>query len=1022
VTSREGAWLEGLPNAEAVRFAHRRLVPWAVERGIADDLGPWFSRAADPAAAGANFEALLAAGWNPKPSLVEPLLRVCGASQVLAAVLKSVPGVDADWFERALGVVALSPAEHVAAFREACGAASVVDVPALLRRHKRRQVLRIGARDLLGLASVGETVRELSSLAEAATEIAVSHARLQVAREYGGFEAGDGLRFVVLGMGKLGGEELNFSSDVDLVYLFDGGRRESSGGERGKAGGTSFATRLAEIVTRTLSEVTGEGFVFRVDLRLRPEGQNGPIVNSLGGAITYYESMGQTWERAAMLKARPIAGDRGFGLSFLDEIAPFVYRRFLDFDTVEEIEAMKRKVDGSRSHTRLDRDVKLGPGGIREVEFIAQALQLVHGGRDQRLRSRSTLATLRALADLGLLDRGDSASLSEAYLFLRDVEHKLQIVHERQTQVIPQDAEEERLLARRLGYHLRMAPSASRDGPAPTEVERFRADLGRYRAAVRRSFEELFFGARSEIRREAGEDVVALLETLERDTAAEARLAAMGFADPQAAVANLLRLREGPPFAPASARRKKALFALAPALLGAIRKASDPDQALAHMAELISAIGARTSFLALLEQNPETLKLLVGLFGASRYLSNFFLRHPELLDSLVRADLAVVRKDPASLEEGLASLLAAASDYETELDTLRRFHNEELLRIGVNDIHGLLEASQVEEELSLLADVCLGGALDVARKSLAERHGIPPGRFAVIGMGKLGRRALSYNSDLDLIFVYDGTRDAASGIGVHEYYTKLAQRLMVVLQLTTREGYVYKIDTRLRPSGSHGPLVSSLEAFREYHRTASALWERQALISARGAAGDRSLIAEVESVTENFVYGHGLAASDVAEIARMRARMEHELARESTGRWDLKTGRGGLVDVEFVTEMLQLRHGHEHPRVRRRRTEDALDALRDERLLDGEHHRVLLNDYRFLRRVESRLRIERDQAVHALDPGDAKLASLARRLGYDGMDAAERLLQDLASTRERIRAVYDHHFGTAGAEAAGAAV
>jgi glutamate-ammonia-ligase adenylyltransferase len=996
-------------------------MPWALERRVADDLGPWLSRAADPAAAATNFEALLAAGWDPKPSLIEPLLRVCGASQVLAAVLQSVAGVDAEWFERALGLVAVAPAEHVAALREASGAASVADVSALLRRHKRRQVLRIGARDLLRLAPVVETVRELSSLAEAAIEFAVSHARLQVAREYGGFDAGDALRFVVLGMGKLGGEELNFSSDVDLVYLFEGGRKESSGGERGTAGGSRFATRVAEIVTRTLSEVTGEGFVFRVDLRLRPEGQNGPIVNSLGAAITYYESLGQTWERAAMLKARPIAGDRDLGFSFLDEIAPFVYRRFLDFDTVEEIEAMKRKVDGSRSHARLDRDVKLGPGGIREVEFIAQALQLVHGGRDQRLRSRATLATLRALADLGLLDRGESASLSEAYLFLRDVEHKLQIVHERQTQVIPQDVGEERLLARRLGYHLKTARGAG-DGGTPTEVERFRADLGRYRAGVRHSFEQLFFGARSEIRREAEEDVVALLETLERSPAAESRLASMGFADPEAAVANLLRLREGPPFAPASARRKKALFALAPALLAAIRKASDPDQALAHMAELISAIGARTSFLALLEQNPETLKLLVGLFGASRYLSNFFLRHPELLDSLVRADLAVVRKSRASLEEGLASLLAAAGDYETELDALRRFHNEELLRIGVNDIHGLLDASQVEEELSLLADVCLGGALDIARKALAARHGMPPGRFAVVGMGKLGRRALSYNADLDLIFVYDGTRDAASGIGVHEYDTKLAQRLMVVLQLTTREGYVYKIDTRLRPSGSHGPLVSSLEAFREYHRTASALWERQALISARGAAGDPSLIAEVESVAENFVYGHGLSAQDVAEIARMRARMEHELARESAGRWDLKTGRGGLVDVEFVTEMLQLRYGHEHPNVRRRRTEDALDGLRDEGLLDGEHHRVLLGGYRFLRRVESRLRIERDQAVHALDPGDAKLAALARRLGYEGMDAAKRLLEDLASTRERIRAVYDHYFGASGAEAAGGAV
>jgi len=684
---------------------------------------------------------------------------VCGASQALSTSLLSVPGIDAGWFERALATPAVSAADHVAELGEAlAGDFASLQVPALLRRHKRRHVLRIGARDLVGLAPVTETVRELSALAEGAIEIATRYARCQAVADYGDFAADDVLRFVVLGMGKLGGAELNFSSDIDLIYLFEGGSRQTAGGARGSVGGATFATRMAEITTRALSEVSGEGLVFRVDLRLRPDGQSGPIVNSLTGALSYYEALGQTWERAAMLKARPVGGDLDLGRIFLEEISPFVYRRFLDFDTVSEIEEMKRRVDSHHSRARLDRDVKLGPGGIREVEFVAQALQLVHGGRDQRLRSRSTLETLRALVDIGLLEGGQTAALSEAYVFLRDVEHKLQIVHERQTQLIPADPEEERLLARRLVYHLRAGSEAAADTEGGVEVGRFRADLSRHRQAVRRSFEGFFFQARSEIRRDADQDVVALLRSLAPGEAAARALADMGFADPDAAVAHLLRLRDGPRFAPASPRRKKALFALAPALLAAIRKASDPDQALAHMAELVSAIGARTSFLALLEQNPETLRLLVGLFGASRYLSNFFLRHPELLDSLVRADLAVVRKDRTSLEQSLATLLASAGDYETELDTLRRFHNEEVLRIGVNDIHGLLDASDVEEDLSLLADVCLGGALEIAGKGLSERYGPPPGRFAVIGMGKLGRRSLSYNSDLDLIFLYDAEK------------------------------------------------------------------------------------------------------------------------------------------------------------------------------------------------------------------------------------------------------------------------
>jgi glutamate-ammonia-ligase adenylyltransferase len=997
--------LAGLPNAAQASRTLERLLPWAARHHVEANFVEWLSRAADPAAAAANFEMLLAAGWEPAADLVEPLLRIAGASQVLSTSLVSL-GIDEPMLRRMLATEAVTSGEHVTELESASRIAQAPSVPTLLRRHKRRHVLRIGARDLLGLATVEETVRELSELAEGAAEIALRHARSLVAADYGDFPPHDRLRFVVFAMGKLGGRELNFSSDIDLIYLYDGAGQTTCGGKRGTIAGNAAATRIAEIVTRTLSEVTDEGFVFRVDLRLRPDGQNGPIVNSFGAAMTYYEALGQTWERAAMLKARPIAGDADLGAAFLSEIHPFVYRRFLDFNTVEEIEEMKKKVDSSLSRDRSDRDVKLGPGGIREIEFVVQALQLVHGGRDQRLQKRSTLETLRALADLSLLERGQAAALAEAYRFLRDVEHKLQIVHERQTQRIPDDPEGVRLLARRLGYHLR-----SRAG-GTDETAAFRADLHRHRDVVRHAFSRLFVSPRSEIRREADDEVVDLLQHLE-DRDATARLVAMGFRDPASAVGHLLRLRDGPRFSPASPRRKKALYALAPALLAAIRKASDPDQALLHMAEFISAIGARSSFLALLEQNPETLRLLVGLFGSSDYLSSFFVRHPELLDNLVRADLALVRKDRAALEADLAGLLAVAADYEAQLDALRRFRNEELLRIGVNDIHGLLEPADVEAELSRLAEVCLAGALLVAAGSLQERYGRSPGRFAVIALGKLGRSAITYNSDLDLIFVYDANgSEAQRGPAPHEYFTKLAQRLMVVLQITTREGYVYKIDTRLRPSGSHGPLVSSLEAFREYHRTSSALWERQALVSARGVAGDVSLIAETEAVAQGFVFGRGLEEKEVAEIARMRRRMEQELAHEEAGHVDLKTGRGGLVDVEFIAEMLVLRHGHDHPSVRQRRTEEALDALRDVGALAPADHDALVEGYRFLRRVESRLRIERDQAVHTLDPSDPRLGALARRLGYSGDGAEQRLLGDVEATRARVRAIFERVFAS----------
>jgi glutamate-ammonia-ligase adenylyltransferase len=966
---------------------------------------------AEPARALANLEALVAGGGEVSPEIFEPLLGLFGGSQSLASTVLRLGAEGLDWFRLSLGIRAVSAERHVAELLEGIarsgGSLSSEEVPAVLRRYKQRQVLRIGARDLLGLASVEETMREISSLAEGAIEVALRHARARVVEDYGEFDQQE-LRFAVLAMGKLGGAELNFSSDVDLVYLYSGGGAESRGGRRGRASPQAWAAKLAEILTRSLSERSPDGFVFRVDLRLRPDGQSGPIVNSLGAALAYYEAWGQTWERAAMLKARPIAGDPELGRRFLSEVSPFVYRRYLDFTTLEDIQEMKARVAREHSRERLERNVKLGPGGIRDVEFVVQVLQLIHGGRDPRLRVRSTLEALRAIAAAGVVDPPEAEALAAAYSFLRDVEHKLQIVHERQTHSLPENPREERLLARRLGLH--RDPAAPGDGPEPPETRRLRAELERHRSAVRRSFEKLFFGARERIQRHVDEESTAVLQLLDDPEAARRAVARMGFRDPDMAVYDLRRLRDGGA-ARASARRRRALLELAPALFSEIRRTSDPDLALHHMAEFVAAVGARTSFLLLLRENPETLRLLAGLFGSSRFLSSFFVRHPELLDSLVRADLARVHKDRATLEAELASLLAAAPDYESSLDALRRFRNEEFLRIGVNDIHGSLDFDEVAEQLSDLAEACLAAALRIAEGALRERLGPLPGRFGIVGMGTLGARELNYNSDLDLVFVYDAPEPPPEALVPHEAYTRLAQRLITVLQLTTREGYVYKIDMRLRPSGSAGPLVSSLEAYRRYHRTASALWERQALIRARGVAGDRTLLEEVERIREEFVYGRGLSRAEVAEIARIRNRMEHELARENPRRWNLKTGRGGLVDVEFLVQMLQLRHGREEPAVRCRRTQEALRALRAAGFLSEGDFRVIDEGYRFLRRVENALRLERELPVEVLEQEAAPF--VARRLGFGGdpETAGRALLEELERVRESIREVYQRHFG-----------
>jgi glutamate-ammonia-ligase adenylyltransferase len=433
------------------------------------------------------------------------------------------------------------------------------------------------------------------------------------------------------------------------------------------------------------------------------------------------------------------------------------------------------------------------------------------------------------------------------------------------------------------------------------------------------------------------------------------------------------------------------------------------------MATLIASIGARSSFLSLLRENPHTLRTLVNLFGTSAYLSQIFLRRPELLDSLVRADLVQLRKDRETMRAELMARLAEVEELEDHLDILRRYRAEEFLRIGIHDSNGLLDVTEVSRQLTDLAETCLAGAYLIARGALLRQLGLTaaPGSLVIVGMGKLGAGELNYNSDLDLIFLYDATPDReepGDQITAQEFFTKLAQRLISVLQVQTREGYVYKIDTRLRPSGRSGSLVSSLASFARYHHTSSQLWERQALIKARVVAGDLALKRPVEEMLEQFAYGGTIDAAGVAEIDRLRSRMEQELAKEWTGRFNIKTGRGGIVDIEFLVQMLQLRYGQRLPALRQRATLPALEALYACGILAEEDYRTLTQGYRFLRTLENRLRIEQDQPVEALEGDGGHLIALARRLGYEGEDAAGRLLADYQGQREAIRACYNKLF------------
>jgi glutamate-ammonia-ligase adenylyltransferase len=861
----------------------------------------------------------------------------------------------------------------------------------LLRRMRDREVVRIALRDLRR-ARVKEVTGELSALATACLDVAIRfHDRRLRARhgapaDLAAREPGAG--FCALAMGKLGARELNFSSDIDLIYVYD--RDGTTEGERPV---THFAyyAKLAELVTESLSKVTEDGFVFRVDLNLRPDGHSGPIVNSVRAAELYYQSFGRTWERAALVKARPAAGDLAVGDEFLRQLEPFIWRRSLDLTVLEEIQAMKARIDARAGAEGKD-DLKLGKGGIREAEFFVTALQLLHGGREdgRALRERAVLPALDRLLFAGVVPARDRDELADAYLFLRRAEHRVQMVDGAQTHRLP-PAGERLGLARSMGY----------GSEADLELA----------LAIHRERTVRLFGGLLGVAGDAPplDPELTLLADPDVEPARRREIALRrGFLDPERAIAAIdLMARRPTPFS------RTGDFAAAAALLSDALGTPDPDQALSHLADFAAALRAPEPYFKLLRENRRVTRLLLSLFGTSDFLSKRFLRHPELIDLLLRQDQVVLEKPRPRLEAELAERLRPPDDamhpdelLELQLGAVRRWKDEEVLRIAIHDIAGTIDLPAVARQLSDLAEVALGACLALAEGEARAKGTLPPGRLCVIGMGKLGGRELGYHSDLDLIFVYPG-----GATDEHGRYARLAQRLMSFLQMPLREGRLYQIDTRLRPSGNQGALVIGVDGFVAYHSSGtvrSQLWERQALLRARHVAGDAALFEAVrERAIVAAVYQPPAdPAGMAAEIRRMRERMETELAHEERGR-NPKTGRGGLVDVEFAAQYLQLRHGHAHPAIRTGSTPEALRALRTASLLREATFEALAQGYDFLRRVELRLRIVHDYTIdHLPAPGPA-LDQLARRLGYGGPEAARRLLVEYDRVTAAVRAAFD---------------
>jgi len=870
-----------------------------------------------------------------------------------------------------------------------------------LRRLRADELVRLGFRELeMGVPI--EVGRELSRLADVCFDAAIRHGRKALDARYGPALDDDGneVEFVVIGMGKLGGVELNFSSDVDVIYVY--GTDDGSAGERSLH---QYFTKLSRSITAALGEVTDEEVVFRVDLRLRPEGSRGAIANSLPSLERYYESFGRPWERQAWLKARPCAGSSRLGAEILAMLRPFVYPRTSGPEVIEQVRELNERIKTELVPGGIEAgfDVKNGIGGIREVEFFVQALQLVHGGHLPAIRSRTTLVALDQLLVAGLVTEGERRSLAHAYQFLRHLEHVLQLESGRQTQRLPVAASALETLARRL------------DLPDCEAFERMLADHTNVVAAAFATLGDEEEGPSAELR--------SLLSGQLGDDDEVRVLAELGFRDPTASHRALEQAR-ATPASPLSPSATGVAARVAPQLMAEVVASAAPDQALGHVVELVRRRGSWALIWRLMDQAPALTRLLVSLFAISEYLSRLFVSNPELTDALLGAG----RSSPSLAIDELRALAHPAQasepnddDAETEWNALAEFKSSQVLRIGLADIGSELDGDAICEELSKVADVCLERALELVLPPIQRRHGVArapdgaPSVLSIFALGKLGGRELGYASDLDVVFVYsdDGDSDGERSIANVVYWTRIAQRLMGSLHALHPGGRLYDLDTRLRPSGRGGLLVSSWSQWQRYHREEARLWERQALTKLRFVAGDAALGRRVGDEVEAFLYGEAVDASRRAryatEIGEMRDKIEQELGSRVHG-YDIKTGAGGIIDIEFAAQFLQLAHGHEVPALRSRRTTEVLEAASTAALADRTALATLSEGYRFLRRLEHRMRIVHDRPVHTLPAHPDELHILARRSGHD---SGESLRASFEHRTREIRLAYRQVLGLA---------
>jgi len=946
----------------------------------------------DPARAARTLESLGEGegGYAPPPAARAVFEAAFGNSPFLARLALRERGLLPRLVERGPRAV-LDEIEAAA-----LAVAAAVDVKSAmgeLRRAKRRAALTVALADIAGMWNLPAVTHALSDFADACVHGSLRFL-LREAAARAGMDATDPTALeettglTVLAMGKYGAHELNYSSDIDLIVFYDAERFTL----RTKGDARAAAVDLVKGLVRLLSEMTVDGYVFRTDLRLRPDAGATQVAISTEAAEGYYEGMGQNWERAAMIKARACAGDPDTGASFLKAIEPFIWRRNLDYAAIEDIHSIKRQIHAHAGHGTIavaGHNIKLGRGGIREIEFFAQTQQLILGGRNPGLRGRVTLEAIEALRAHGLVSDAAMADLAQAYDFLRTLEHRLQMIEDQQTHVLPKSPEGLVHIACFMGYG---------------DVESFSAALRHELETVQGHYAQLFERAPPL----AGTGGSLVFTGVENDPETLETLSTMGFKDASHVARAIRGWHHGRIRATRSARARELLTMLMPALLKALSATADPDVAFTQFDRFITRLPAGVQPFSLFLANPHLLQLIASVAGSAPRLADYLGRAPAVLDALLDPGFLGELPTRARLDRDLARQFESALSYEQILDAARRFAREQIFRVGVQIIEGHAEADAAGPALANVAEAVIAGLLPRVADELAVTAGrVAGGAFAIVAMGKLGGREMTASSDLDLIFVYGAPADVEASDGprplaVSAYYARLAQRFIAALTAQTAEGGLYEVDMRLRPTGNKGPVAVSLESFSRYHASEAWTWERLALTRARVIAAPQPLAHKVEAVIRATLTAPVEAATLFKDAREMREKLAAQFAGKN--RWDLKYAPGGVIDLEFLAQTLQLRSAHASPEVLDTGTVAAFRKLEKAGALGPEDAQALIAAARLENDLLQILRIAVDGT---LDPESATpgLMALLARVGRTG--DFETLEAELFAAQARVRALYE---------------